>query len=144
MGWIQSTGWWFDDPFPGFNWEVRRWGVMLRKSEFLWHIKCKTNMCVCCWTLLPEPTLFINICKHPQFSFPSVWFQKPIYSSVAKKQSPSSFQVLACCVGAWKQLQLEKQIFSLYQSFKIESREIKTSLVARTEPWRLIGFESTK
>lgn len=31
-----------------------------------------------------------------------------------------------------------------YQSFKIESREIKTSLVARTEPWRLIGFESTK
>lgn len=30
------------------------------------------------------------------------------------------------------------------QSFKIESGEIKTSLVARTGPWMLIGFESTK
>lgn len=40
--------------------------------------------------------------------------------------------------------ELEKQIFSLNRSFKIESGEIKASLVARTGPWMLIGFESTK
>lgn len=31
-----------------------------------------------------------------------------------------------------------------YQSFKIESGEIKTSLAAKTEPWMLIDFEGTK